>query len=57
VPRPGAEPTEQDVQRYCKEKMEMRMVPRHIELVESLPKTTNGKIDGKTLKAREAQEV
>jgi acyl-CoA synthetase (AMP-forming)/AMP-acid ligase II len=57
VPHPGAELTEQDVLRYCKEKMQIKMVPRHIEIVESLPKTTNGKIDRKTLKAREVQKV
>ena len=53
----GVEITEQDVLRHCKDKMEMRMVPRYIQMVESLPRTNNGKIDRKQLQAQEVQRT
>jgi amino acid adenylation domain-containing protein len=51
VPAPGFELQEKQVLKYCAENMETFMVPKYIEFVDSLPKTPNGKIDKKQLKA------
>jgi len=53
VPAPGTELTEKDVLKYCSQNMESFMVPKYIEFMDSLPKTPNGKIDKKQLKAKE----
>jgi acyl-coenzyme A synthetase/AMP-(fatty) acid ligase len=55
VPAPDAELTEKDVLKYCSQNMESFMVPKYIEFMDSLPKTPNGKIDKKQLKARESK--
>jgi amino acid adenylation domain-containing protein len=52
VPGPGVELAEKQVLKYCAENMETFMVPKYIEFMESLPKTPNGKIDKKQLKAK-----
>jgi len=52
-----AELTEKQVLKYCSENMESFMVPKYIEFMESLPKTPNGKIDKKSLKAKEEAAV
>jgi amino acid adenylation domain-containing protein len=52
VPGPGAELAEKQVLKYCAENMETFMVPKYIEFMDSLPKTPNGKIDKKQLKAK-----
>ena len=41
--------TERDVLRFCKENMAMRMVPKVVRVVESLPRTAHGKVDRKAL--------
>jgi acyl-coenzyme A synthetase/AMP-(fatty) acid ligase len=41
---------EQDVVKYCSKNLEPFCVPKHVEFVESLPKSPNGKIDKKQLK-------
>ena len=51
VSAPGIELQEKQVLKYCAENMESFMVPKYIEFMESLPKTPNGKIDKKQLKA------
>jgi acyl-coenzyme A synthetase/AMP-(fatty) acid ligase len=38
---------------FCKERMPGYMVPKELEIVEELPKTTNGKIDYPALRQRE----
>jgi long-chain acyl-CoA synthetase len=53
VPAADAELTDKQVLKYCAEHMETFMVPKYIEFMDSLPKTPNGKIDKKQLKARE----
>jgi long-chain acyl-CoA synthetase len=53
VPAADAELTDKQVLKYCSEHMETFMVPKYIEFMDSLPKTPNGKIDKKQLKARE----
>lgn len=40
----GATVTIRDIQRECQRKLESFMVPKHVELVAELPKTTTGKI-------------
>jgi len=52
VPGLGIELAEKQVLKYCAENMETFMVPKYIEFMESLPKTPNGKIDKKQLKAK-----
>jgi fatty-acyl-CoA synthase len=43
VPKPGANPTSDDIVNYCRENMARFKVPKHIEFGE-LPKTATGKI-------------
>lgn len=42
--RPGAEVTAKDVLRHCSTRLEDFMVPKHVEIRDSLPKTESGKI-------------
>jgi long-chain acyl-CoA synthetase len=51
----GASLSETDILRHCRDNLELPKVPRFVELVEVLPKTTNGKINTKELRARELQ--
>jgi len=53
VPAPEAELTEKQVLKYCSANMETFMVPKYVEFIDNLPKTPNGKIDKKQLKAKE----
>jgi amino acid adenylation domain-containing protein len=57
VPAPNVELTEKQVLKYCCENMETFMVPKYIEFMDNLPKTPNGKIDKKQLKAQEESKV
>ncbi len=52
VPVQSHELTEKQIMRYCTENMETFMVPKHIEFMDELPKTHNGKIDKKQLKGQ-----
>jgi long-chain acyl-CoA synthetase len=52
VPGPDVELAEKPVLKYCAENMETFMVPKYIEFMDALPKTPNGKIDKKQLKAK-----
>ena len=53
VATPSAKLTEKQVMKYCTANMETFMVPKYIEFMDNLPKTPNGKIDKKQLKAVE----
>lgn len=55
VLRPGASLTEADIIEYCKREMAKFKVPSFVEILESLPKTSIGKIEKKVLRAREAE--
>jgi long-chain acyl-CoA synthetase len=44
APRAGASLTEAEVRKHCRARLESYMVPRHVEIRESLPKTDSGKI-------------
>jgi len=57
VPAPAAELTEKDVLKYCSQNMEAFMVPKYIEFMDGFPKTPNGKIDKKQLKAKEIAQT
>ncbi len=47
----GLKTDENNILQYCYQNMESFMVPKHIEFVNELPKSPNGKIDKKILKA------
>ena len=47
--QPGAAIGNQDVLAHCKQHLEDFMVPKHVEIVESMPKTTTGKISKRAL--------
>ncbi|MFB0525759.1 MAG: class I adenylate-forming enzyme family protein [Phycisphaerae bacterium] len=51
VPMNGTALTEKQVLRYCAANMETFMVPKYVQFVRELPKTLNGKVDKKALKA------
>ena len=51
----GSRLSEMDVLRYCSERLESFLVPKQVEIRESLPKSENGKIDKKELKAIQDQ--
>ncbi len=40
----GAQVTDSDIQQHCRERLESFMVPKYVEFVAELPKTTSGKI-------------
>jgi long-chain acyl-CoA synthetase len=44
APRADASLTEAEVRKHCRARLESYMVPRHVEIRESLPKTDSGKI-------------
>jgi amino acid adenylation domain-containing protein len=48
---------EKDILKHCKENMEIFMVPKYVEFIDELPKTPNGKIDKKLLKASSLEAV
>ncbi len=53
VTEPDSTISEQQILKECVKTMENYMVPKYIEIIESLPKTPNGKIDKKQLKRKE----
>jgi O-succinylbenzoic acid--CoA ligase len=50
VPREGCNPTLEELQGYCRELLAGYKVPRHLSVVESLPRTTSGKLRRKVLR-------
>jgi acyl-coenzyme A synthetase/AMP-(fatty) acid ligase len=42
--------TTEDIQRHCTKNLEPFLVPKHVQFIETLPKTNTGKIDKKTLR-------
>lgn len=49
VPREGATLTEMQIRKHCREHLESHLVPKHVELRASLPKTATGKLSKKGL--------
>lgn len=45
----GSQLTEKDILKYCSQHLESLMVPKYVEMRESLPKTSTGKISKKEL--------
>jgi fatty-acyl-CoA synthase len=44
VPRPGAEPTEQELQSYVRENLARYKVPREVVFLDELPRNATGKV-------------
>jgi long-chain acyl-CoA synthetase len=57
VPAPGHALTEEDVLRHCLHTLEPFMVPKYVELRDSLPKSPSGKLDRKSLKAEAPKSI
>jgi acyl-CoA ligase (AMP-forming) (exosortase A-associated) len=53
VPRDGGTVDPADLLAYCGEKMPRYMVPKAVEILEELPKTSSGKVDYPALRRRE----
>jgi fatty-acyl-CoA synthase len=44
VPEEGEEPTLEDIQTYCSEHLARFKVPKHLAVLEELPRTATGKV-------------
>ena len=53
VPRDGNAVEPEEVMNYCAERMPRYMVPKTVEILSELPKTTSGKVDYPALRRRE----
>jgi long-chain acyl-CoA synthetase len=53
VPRDGNDLNADDLLAHCGEKMPRYMVPKVLEIMDDLPKTTSGKVDYPALRRRE----
>jgi len=57
VASPGAEVERDALLKHCAEKLPQHMVPRDVEFVAELPRSPNGKVDHKGLKAARVERV
>jgi len=53
VARDGAEVEVQKLLAYCGERVPRYMIPRRVDVLDELPKTTSGKVDYPALRRRE----
>lgn len=51
VPAIDASITEKEVLRHCSERMEIFMIPKYVQFVETLPRNANGKVDKAVLES------
>ena len=49
VPKSDNHLTNDRILKFCKQNLEPHMIPKYIEIIPSLPKSSNGKIDKKRL--------
>jgi acyl-CoA synthetase (AMP-forming)/AMP-acid ligase II len=52
--RRGATLTEQDIRRHCRDRLEDLMVPKMVQFVPAIPRTSSGKIDRRRLQGQSA---
>jgi len=57
VTKPGETLTEEEVIAYCKEKLAAYKVPRQVEFMEDLPKSTIGKVVRRKLREMEMERA
>jgi long-chain acyl-CoA synthetase len=57
VVKPGETLTEEDITRYCKEKLAVYKVPKSIEFMEELPKSAIGKVLRRELRDMEIKKT
>jgi long-chain acyl-CoA synthetase len=50
VLKPGSEATEEELIRFCKERIARYKAPKSIDFISALPKTGSGKIEKKKLR-------
>ena len=50
VPKAGTDPDSDDIIRYCREHLAAYKVPRAVQFVDDLPKTSTGKVMRRELK-------
>lgn len=53
----GSTLTEKDILRFCSQNLENFMIPKHVEIRDSLPKTMTGKIEKSSLKREQFSEI
>ena len=53
----GRDPDPEQVRAYCTEQLPQHMVPREVEFVDELPRSPNGKVDYKVLRAERAEDT
>jgi len=53
VPREGTSFSQEDLLVFCGERMPRHMIPKDIEILDGLPKTSSGKVDYPSLRRRE----
>ncbi|HEU5470394.1 MAG TPA: benzoate-CoA ligase family protein [Actinophytocola sp.] len=56
VPRPGADPTPAELHGYLRDRLAGHKCPKRFRFVADLPRTTNGKLDRRALRAMVEQE-
>ncbi len=53
----GARPPAQEILKFCADRLQPFMIPKHVVFLDSLPRSPNGKIDKKALKSNYQQTL